>query len=294
VFVYSNGTYTTIDGPFGPTMSPLSINDLGQISGRYFSGVWHGFVAAPEANSPPVANDDIVDVIKGKSISADATHGVLANDTDADNDILHVTAVDGLSGNVGHSLAGAFGTLTLNSDGSYSYAAGNSSSTGLSQDKFTYTIDDAHGGTSTATLTVSVTAANQTYVQGTDGNDTLSAGRTATVLDGGNGNDTLLGGNGADTVIGGQGNDTLTGGRGADNFVFNPGFGKDVITDFTPGSDHIQLDRSLVSFTSPADALSHIASDGHGNTLITIDAADTITLLGVTPSHLHASDFLIA
>jgi len=47
------------------------------------------------------------------------------------------------------------------------------------------------GGTSTATLTVSVVGNGQVYVRGTDGIDTLSAGAKGTVLDGGNGNDTL-------------------------------------------------------------------------------------------------------
>lgn len=246
-------------------------------------------------NSGPAAQDDIAGVAKGKVVVADAAHGVLANDTDPNNDTLHVTAINGTSANVGHALRGDFGTLTLNADGSYSYAAdkGGSASAVMPQDTFTYTIDDGHGGTSTATLTVSVVSTSgtaQTYVKGTDGDDTLSppAGASRTVLDGGNGNDVLVGGNGADALIGGRGNDTLTGGKDSDTFVFNPNFGKDLVTDFKPG-DHIQIDNTL--FANFAAVQAHAASDGQGNTVITYDANDTITLTGVAPSQLHASDF---
>ncbi|TFV72659.1 hypothetical protein E4K64_22510 [Bradyrhizobium frederickii] len=200
-------------------------------------------------------------------MTANAAQGVLANDTDPDTDALHVSAVNGV---VGNALTGAFGTLTLNANGSYSYstAKGGSASQGLPQDNFTDTVDDGHGGTSTATLTVSVIGNGQTYVKGTDSNDTLSAGTKGTVLDGGNGNDTR---------------------KDADTFVFNPNFGKDVITDFKPNADHIQIDDTL--FANFAAVKTHAAGDGQGNTLITYDANNTITLTGVVPSQLHANDF---
>jgi hypothetical protein len=34
--------------------------------------------------------------------------------------------------------------------------------------------------------------------------------------------------------------------------------------------------------------------DGHGNTVIAIDAQDTVTLNGVIKAQLHASDFHVA
>jgi len=36
-----------------------------------------------------------------------------------------------------------------------------------------------------------------------------------------------------------------------------------------------------------------LSSDGHGNTLITVDANDVVTLSGVAPGSLHAADFHI-
>jgi VCBS repeat-containing protein len=52
----------------------------------------------------------------------------------------------------GATIAGAFGTLTLNADGSYSYVH----TTGSGTDVFTYTIQDADGSQSTATLNIAV------------------------------------------------------------------------------------------------------------------------------------------
>ena len=54
---------------------------------------------------------------------------------------------------VGAAIAGAFGTLTLNADGSYSYVH---RAAGGGNDVFTYTIRDADGSQSTATLNIAV------------------------------------------------------------------------------------------------------------------------------------------
>jgi hypothetical protein len=38
-------------------------------------------------------------------------------------------------------------------------------------------------------------------------------------------------------------------------------------------------------------ALNATQDDGHGNTVVTLDASDAITLSGVLKAQLHASDF---
>jgi Ca2+-binding RTX toxin-like protein len=58
---------------------------------------------------------------------------------------------------------------------------------------------------------------------------TGTAGRDQ--LSGGVGNDTLTGLAGNDTLNGGAGNDSLVGGKGADAYVFDAGFGQDVIVE---------------------------------------------------------------
>ena len=84
-------------------------------------------------------------------------------------------------------------------------------------------------------------------VIGTNHNDTLTGSSLEDVLKGGGGNDMIEGAGGNDEIHGGTGMDTLTGGAGADTFVFidtgeSPaGTNRDIITDFTPGVDKIDI-----------------------------------------------------
>ncbi|BAZ43800.1 hypothetical protein NIES4102_08020 [Chondrocystis sp. NIES-4102] len=73
----------------------------------------------------------------------------------------------------------------------------------------------------------------------------------------------IIGNAGNNTLAGGAGNDTLTGGTGSDQFVYdtNAAFssialGKDILSDFTTGTDKIVLDKT--TFT----ALTSVAGDG--------------------------------
>src|SRR4029077_17595132 len=94
-----------------------------------------------------------------------ASGNVLANDSDPDaSDVLSVSAVNGSAANVGASVAGAYGSLTLGADGSWSFipgAAANALAQGeTATDTFTYSVADGHGGTSSSTLTITVTGTN--------------------------------------------------------------------------------------------------------------------------------------
>ncbi|WAB96801.1 retention module-containing protein [Pseudomonas putida] len=81
---------------------------------------------------------------------------------------------------------------------------------------------------------------------GSDYGDTLIGNSADNVLDGGAGNDVLKGGGGNDILIGGPGNDSMTGGNGNDTFVWHKGdTGHDTVTDFTPGSDKLDLSQLL-------------------------------------------------
>jgi len=72
--------------------------------------------------------------------------------------------------------------------------------------------------------------------------DKLTGSSTANVIKGLAGNDTISAGGGNDTLVGGAGNDALTGGTGVDAFVFNLlTDGLDTITDFTHGTDFLQI-----------------------------------------------------
>ena len=102
------------------------------------------------------------------------------------------------------------------------------------------------------------------------------------------GNDELDGGNGQDTVNGGTGDDVLTGGNGPDQFIFNAGFGDDVVTDFK-NNDLIQFDDDLFENSRSGPAGERASGRGyrhHGG-------INTVTLLGVQMSSLQTNDFSI-
>src|SRR5438445_3046 len=81
-----------------------------------------------------------------------AAGNVLTNDRDVDHGaVLTVAAVNGVAGNVGTAVLGTYGSVTVNSDGSYSYALDNAkaATNALAQgdtatDTFSYTVTDEH------------------------------------------------------------------------------------------------------------------------------------------------------
>ncbi|MDD5405770.1 MAG: cadherin-like domain-containing protein, partial [Sulfurovaceae bacterium] len=142
-------------------------------------------------NDAPIAADDTGSVNEDSTLNVIAAAGVLNNDTDPDGDPLTVTAIrtgtesgSGTSGTVGSSLAGTYGHLTLNSDGSYSYVADNANELAVgatATDTFTYTVSDGNGGTDTAELVITITGTNDAPIAVNDTNST-NEDTTLTVL----------------------------------------------------------------------------------------------------------------
>ena len=124
-------TYTAFDGKLNSNAATVTIT-----------------VTAP--NQPPVAVNDSYSATSGKTLSV-AAAGVLANDSDANND--PITAV--LVTTVSH------GALTLNANGSFTYvpSAGYTGS-----DAFTYKASDGQLAGNTATVSITVAAANKAPV----------------------------------------------------------------------------------------------------------------------------------
>jgi VCBS repeat-containing protein len=245
-------------------------------------------------NDDPTLISDFNGVVKNGRISVAADNGVLANDSDIDDgDKLAVSSINGSSSSLGSAVEGKYGALTMNADGSYSYAAntqpGALPAKMVAQDHFTYTVSDGEDGLKTETLIVTVHERGQTYIRGTDGANSLIGGNGSDVLDGGNGNDILFGGNGADALLGGRGDDIMTGGAGSDTFVFNANFGRDTITDFNKGLDALQFDKNV--FADFASVLASATQSGN-DVIIQAGGGNTITLQNFLLSNLSGSDFL--
>jgi VCBS repeat-containing protein len=125
-------------------------------------------------NRPPVANNDVREICEddlltnGQAIRGNAQGD--AKDTDPDGDALKIAGVGSrdstgnLSGNVGTAFAGQWGSITITSDGSYSYtpnAAAQSLKEGQKvSDVFRYTVCDTAGLLSTATITINLCGVN--------------------------------------------------------------------------------------------------------------------------------------
>lgn len=112
-------------------------------------------------NDVPTAVDDTNSVTEGNTV----TGGVLGNDnsgadgwTGGGNAVVGVVAGDNggtpTSGGTGTVIVGTHGRLTLNPDGSYTYVANPGITVPNPVDVFTYTVRDADGDETTATLTI--------------------------------------------------------------------------------------------------------------------------------------------
>jgi VCBS repeat-containing protein len=149
----SNGTLTlNSDGSFSYTPAA---NYHGTDSFTYVANngveagpVMTATIVVQPLNDAPVAVNDDMDVGVSGSTSVDASAGVLANDTDVDGDTLTATLLWGPS----------HGTLTLNSDGSFSYAA----TAGYSgTDSFKYQANDGMANSNVATVTLHIASQGQ-------------------------------------------------------------------------------------------------------------------------------------
>lgn len=125
------------------------------------------------------------------------------------------------------------------------------------------------------------------YVDGGAGDDLLKGGKDNDTILGGEGDDTIRGENGDDLLIGGTGADEFTGGDGADTFRLDTltEDAGDVITDFDPLNDVIELDgfdgeSADIIMTDTDSGLQIVAGEAH------------VLLQGITSDDLTTDSFV--
>jgi VCBS repeat-containing protein len=129
-------------------------------------------------NDAPVGGTDSGSVTETGTVTGDAeaSGNVLTNDADPEGDAFTLTAVNGFDSNVGGTVTGTYGSVTISGDGSYDYVLddGDADTDALSEgqvavDTFTYTLTDADGASSSAFLNITVTGDNDAPLAVADG-----------------------------------------------------------------------------------------------------------------------------
>ncbi|MEI9409326.1 VCBS domain-containing protein [Mesorhizobium salmacidum] len=186
-----DGSYTIVDTRPG---SPDGADTVRNV--ELFEFANGTFAASTILNDPPVASNDANSsdaVTEGGGI-ANGTPGddvasgnVLANDSDPDNpmgDMLTVVAARAGTETSGGSLtavngataiAGTYGTLHIDPDGTYTYNLDNNSSATealsagqIAADQFTYELTDSHGATDLAQIDITIHGSNDGPVAQSD------------------------------------------------------------------------------------------------------------------------------
>jgi len=140
------------------------------------------------ANDNPVAASDAGTAVEAGGVAnatagTDAKGNVLTNDSDVDAVAFGETRAvaafaigGGTAVAAGSTLAGAYGALTLNADGGYTYVIDNANPAvealrtpaDTLSEIFTYTVVDTAGATATAALTVTIQGANDNPIAADD------------------------------------------------------------------------------------------------------------------------------
>lgn len=155
------GSTVTINNTKDGNLGSIWVANLGSSSDRVDTAL--NSLIVP--NSAPTAVNDSATVAEDGTLTKTATTGLLANDTDANNDSLTITtfSVGGVSTTVDSTNGGTYnianvGSIRINKDGSYTFTP--VANYNGSVPPITYTVSDGKGGTATAVLSITVTPVN--------------------------------------------------------------------------------------------------------------------------------------
>ena len=240
-------------------------------------------ISVTAVNDVPLAVDDAASTSENAAVSID----VLDNDSDVDGDTLSITAA---------SVPDGQGSVSINEDGTLNFDPGDDFG-GLELGEtasvtINYTVSDGQGGSSDATVTVTVEGttdgpagfdtyvygdADANYLVGGLGDDYMRGFEGADKLYGGVGNDNLLGDSGNDTLRGDAGADMLSGGDGDDRLYA----GDDTVVDGGAGYDRLYAQGDAGLTIDLAASGIEYAYGGVGNDVFDgSGATDKVTLYG--------------
>ena len=261
VTLYDSGTHNTLD------LSGYSIGSTVNLNPGTFSSV------AGLTNNIAIAFDTRIDTLIGGAAGDKATGNsdgdVLMGGGGADT-LTGGANNDHIYGNLVSSTQGATdGSDVINTGGGSDYVNGNAGNDTITATSGSNRLYGGQGDD-----TIHVTGQGNNHLNGNLGDDTLIVDGGNNQIHGGQGNDTIhptagnnlsLGEVGNDVIWVGSGLDTMTGGSDSDLFVLsgNPNTNRalwDEITDFTHGTDKLQMGTSLPTVLHAASSFSDEAS----------------------------------
>jgi len=274
----------------GGTLTVTTSDGIDEMTGVEHIQFNNGTIDIVNGNANAFLGEDTATISQQGSVSS---ANVLTNDFDID-DTMTITGFHNSNndpGSLGSGLHGGYGTLTLNSDGSYSYTADASTNTlGVGEsavDTFTYTV---HSGNSDFTQTITIT------INGTnDAPDITSSVASATYNDT-LANDSFPNATGTLTASDVDAHDTLVyGATGATANVTQSGFDMAVagtygtlyINSSNGNYEYIPNDAAVEALKTTAfDNFTFTVSDGHGGSdsqgfSVTLNGVNDKPTLGV-------------
>ncbi|MDO6963178.1 Ig-like domain-containing protein [Rhizobium alvei] len=204
------GFYRVLDEDGGVVVAETKIGKMSDINAVSFDADGSLIVEAGSgsffridpSNNAPVAVKDTVTMDWESKTALD----VLANDTDADQDVLTITAATVKSGDATVAIKNGKLVVTYTGDD-----LDNNDSVNV---KINYSITD---GMASDTTTVNLLfAGNETKIEGKQTAETLFGTSARNIINGNGGSDIIYGGGGNDTINGGYGLDQIYGGKGKD------------------------------------------------------------------------------
>ena len=213
-------------------------------------------VAITGTNDAPVISTDNLSIAPGDNGDM-VISGLSVTDPDASPNELFTLTVAADSGNVVPSAdTSDLSTIQDDLDTGFTFTPGESAT-----DKVAVTVTDSHGASDTVNFIFNVENEPSEPV----------------------------------TLAGTTGKDVFFSTGYEDKFVFTANSNHDTVIDFAPDTDHIDL-SAVVTTSDPATWFNqHVQASptNSSDTLVTIDAADTILLKNTALASLSASDFIL-